>query len=213
MTTQPKGCAAAHANHPDVRAALTALDGILLADTGDHFGFNGGGATGALVQPADDGKVVIYWNERGHHRGRDGTPFTAELALVADKLRAAGWQVEPRFKVRLTARRPAEPAQPQPVAVDQEVEFDDGQGNTLSGVITLVWDKPKADPYVSIVTAFEDQPRKFVRASSKVHRTAGASTGGAPMPDCTFTQHGDRSLCSCMDCIEYTAEQDGEYGC
>lgn len=98
----------------------------------------------------------------------------------------------------------------QPFAVDQEVEFDDGRGNTLTGVITLVWDKPKVDPYVSIVTSFEDRPRKFVRHSSKVQRTAGASTAGVPLPDCTFTQHGDRSLCSCLDCIEYTAEQ-GSY--
>jgi hypothetical protein len=104
-------------------------------------------------------------------------------------------------------------AQPQPLAVDQEVEFDDGRGNTLTGVITLVWDKPKADPYVSIVTSFEDRPRKFVRSSSKVQRTAGRSAAGEPLPDCTFTQHGVRSLCSCLDCIEYTAEQDGEYGC
>lgn len=102
----------------------------------------------------------------------------------------------------------------QPLAVDQEVEFDDGNGNTLTGVITLIWDKPKADPYVTVVTAFEDRPRKFVRHSSRVRRTAGLSTGRAPMPDCTFTQHGDRSLCSsCMDCIEYTADQDSEYGC
>ncbi|MEU3613489.1 hypothetical protein ABZ725_14395 [Streptomyces sp. NPDC006872] len=106
-----------------------------------------------------------------------------------------------------------ETAQPKPLAVDQEVEFDDGQGNTLTGVITLVWDKPKVDPYVTVVTSFEDQPRKFVRMSSRVQRTAHASTNGAPLPDCTAVQHGDRSLCSCMDCIEYTADQDGEYGC
>ncbi|MGW2113775.1 hypothetical protein [Streptomyces zhihengii] len=103
--------------------------------------------------------------------------------------------------------------QPQPLTVDQEVEFDDGNGSTLTGVITLVWDKPAGDPYVSILTSFEDSPRKFVRSSSKVQRTAGASTGGAPLPDCTVVQHGVRSLCSCMDCIEYTADQDGEYGC
>ncbi|MFR9794247.1 hypothetical protein ACL07V_37430 [Streptomyces sp. MB22_4] len=102
--------------------------------------------------------------------------------------------------------------QPTPLTADQEVEFDDGHGNTLTGVITLVWDKPTADPYVSIVTAFEDQPRKFVRSSSKVRRTADATHHGEPLPDCTFTQHGDRSLCSCMDCIEYTADQVGEYG-
>jgi hypothetical protein len=103
--------------------------------------------------------------------------------------------------------------QPQPLAADQEVEFDDGRGNTLTGVITLVWDKPVNDPYVSIVTSFEDWPRKFVRSSSRVQRTTGVSTGGAPLTDCTAVQHGDRSLCSCMDCIEYTADQDGEYGC
>lgn len=101
----------------------------------------------------------------------------------------------------------------QPLAIDQEVEFDDGNGNTLTGVITLIWDKPKADPYVSIVTSFEDRPCKFVRSSSKVQRTSGAATAGGPLPDCTFTQHGVRDLCSCLDCIEYTAEQDGEYGC
>ncbi|MFI8301554.1 hypothetical protein ACIGCZ_37230 [Streptomyces nigra] len=103
-------------------------------------------------------------------------------------------------------------ARPQALAVDQEVEFDDGCGNTLTGVITFVWDKPRVDPYVSIATSFEDRPRKFVRSSSKVRRTAGASTS-APLPDCTFTEHGDRSLCGCLDCIEYTADQVGEFGC
>lgn len=100
----------------------------------------------------------------------------------------------------------------QPPAVDQEVEFDDGNGNTLTGVITLIWDKPKDDPYVSIVTSFEDRPRKFARSSSKVQRTSEADATAAPLPDCTFTQHGVRDLCSCLDCMEYTAEQDGEYG-
>jgi hypothetical protein len=103
---------------------------------------------------------------------------------------------------------PMKDPQPQPLAVDQEVEFDDGRGNILTGVITLVWDKPKADPYVSIVTSFEDRPRKFVRSSSKVQRTAHTPADRRPMPDCTFTQHGVRDLCSCLDCIEYTAEQD-----
>lgn len=103
--------------------------------------------------------------------------------------------------------------QPQPLAVDQEVEFDDGRGNTLTGVITLVWDKPANDPYVSIVTSFEDRPRKFVRSSSRVQRSAHASTDGARLPDCNAALYGDRSLCNCMDCIEYTADQDGEYGC
>jgi len=107
VTIRPKGCAAAHANHPDVCAALSALEGLQLADTTDFFGFaSTPGACGVLVQPADDGKVVIYWSERGHHRGQDGTPFTAELKVIADKLREAGWKVEPRFKVRLSARRP-----------------------------------------------------------------------------------------------------------
>lgn len=61
--------------------------------------------------------------------------------------------------------------QPASLAVDQEVEFDDGRGNTLTGVITLVWNKPAADPYVTVITAFEDRPRKFVRMSSRVQRT------------------------------------------
>jgi hypothetical protein len=183
-----KGCAAAHANHPDVRAALTALNGIQLADTSDFFGFGGNsGATGVLVQPGDDGQVVIYWYERGNHRRADGTPFTAELKVVAAKLRAAGWEVGPQFKVRLTARRPAETAQPTaatpqpaPLHADQEVEFSDGSGNTLTGVITLVWNKPAVDPYVTVVTSFEDRPRKFVRMSSRVQRTGRGRVDSTP---------------------------------
>jgi hypothetical protein len=58
--------------------------------------------------------------------------------------------------------------------VDQEVEFDDGRGNTLTGVITRVWNKPANDPYVTVVTSFEDRPRKFVRSSSRVQRTSRA---------------------------------------
>lgn len=57
---------------------------------------------------------------------------------------------------------------------DQEVEFNDGRGNTLTGVITRVWDKPAADPYVTVVTSFEDRPRKFVRMSSRVQRSSRA---------------------------------------
>lgn len=104
-------------------------------------------------------------------------------------------------------------SQPRALSVNQEVEFDDGRGNTITGVIDLVWDKPKADPYVSIITSFEDQPRKFVRMSSRVQRTADTPADRRPMPDCTAVQHGVRSLCSCMDCIEYTADQNCEYGC
>lgn len=55
--------------------------------------------------------------------------------------------------------------------VDQEIEFDDGRGNTLTGVITRVWNKPVKDPYVTVVTSFEDRPRTFVRMSSRVQRT------------------------------------------
>lgn len=56
----------------------------------------------------------------------------------------------------------------------QEVEFDDGRGNTLTGVITRVWNKPARDPYVTVVTSFEDKPRTFVRMSSRVQRTSRA---------------------------------------
>ena len=83
------------------------------------------------------------------------------------------------------------------LAVDQEVEFDDGRGNTLTGVITRVWDKPATDPYVTVVTSFEDRPRKFVRMSSHVQRTAPFPAGDSSLPDC----------------IEYTADQDSEEGC
>lgn len=63
---------------------------------------------------------------------------------------------------------------PQTLQTNQEVEFDDGRGNTLTGVITRVWNKPATDPYVTVATSFEDRPRKFVRMSSRVQRTGRA---------------------------------------
>jgi len=66
---------------------------------------------------------------------------------------------------------PANTTQPQSLKVNQEIEFDDGRGNTLTGVITRVWNKPAKDPYVTVVTSFEDRPRRFVRMSTRVRRT------------------------------------------
>jgi hypothetical protein len=63
-------------------------------------------------------------------------------------------------------------SRPKPLQADQEVEFDDGRGTTLTGVITRVWNKPTKDPYVTVVTSFEDKPRTFVRMSSRVQRTS-----------------------------------------
>jgi hypothetical protein len=48
------------------------------------------------------------------------------------------------------------------IELDQEVTFNDGRGNTLTGVVVRVWNKPNA-PYATIRTSFEDRPRTFVR--------------------------------------------------
>ena len=48
------------------------------------------------------------------------------------------------------------------IELDQEVTFNDGRGNTLTGVVVRVWNKPNA-PYVTVRTSFEDRPRTFVR--------------------------------------------------
>jgi len=61
--------------------------------------------------------------------------------------------------------------QPQPLQIDQEVEFDDGRGNTLTGVVVRVWTN---SPCVTIATSFEDRPRKFVRMIREVQRTSRA---------------------------------------
>jgi hypothetical protein len=52
-----------------------------------------------------------------------------------------------------------------PLQKDQEVEFDDGRGNPLTGVITRVWTKA---PYVTIRTLGEDRSRNFVRIIREV---------------------------------------------
>ncbi len=51
--------------------------------------------------------------------------------------------------------------------------------------------------------------RMHARRAGDVEASSDEESGQA----CVAARYGDRSLCGCMDCIEYTADQDGEYGC
>ena len=51
---------------------------------------------------------------------------------------------------------------------------------------------------------WEQPTQEQIKARMQDRRTAQDDSG----TDCAAVRYGDRSLCGCMDCIEYTAEQD-----
>jgi hypothetical protein len=55
--------------------------------------------------------------------------------------------------------------------VGQIVEVDTGTG-PAEAAVTRIWDRPAADPYVTVKTT-EDSGRTFVRCASRI-RTIGA---------------------------------------
>lgn len=96
-----------HADDGDARSAIEALSDLKLAELTDHFDpEEDTHVRGAMVEPRGNGRVAVYWLEGGSHRARDGEPFKAELAILADKLRAAGWSVEPKSLFCVFAWRP-----------------------------------------------------------------------------------------------------------
>ncbi|MFI5814939.1 hypothetical protein ACIA7S_28770 [Streptomyces sp. NPDC051643] len=110
-----KGHRPEHANNADVRAAVEALSaghGLKLADVGAKFEFGPGGdvdATvhGALIEPRGAFRVAVYWLEAGEYTRADGRPHATELEILADKLRAAGWGIDPATKTSFHAWHPA----------------------------------------------------------------------------------------------------------
>ncbi|MEU5424014.1 hypothetical protein AB0H73_00160 [Streptomyces olivoreticuli] len=108
-----RGTAPKHSDHPDALAALTALANLKLAEVTDRtdVGAMPGSVDhdpevrGVLVVPRDEGRVAVYWTEGGQWITPTRDPWVVELQIIADKLRKAGWLIEPNSRRCVFARR------------------------------------------------------------------------------------------------------------
>ncbi|WP_411145296.1 hypothetical protein [Streptomyces sp. x-80] len=108
------GTAPKHAEDPDARAALAALAPLRLAEVSDHTDYaaepgddgHKPDAWGFLAEPRGNGRVALYWLEAGRYVRTDGAPFAVELEIGAEKLRKAGWRIEPHTRRCVMAWRP-----------------------------------------------------------------------------------------------------------
>ncbi|MEU7046056.1 hypothetical protein AB0A77_34070 [Streptomyces varsoviensis] len=89
-----------HATHPDVAAARLALtgltparltDGIDMSRYADEFDTS---VRGYMLEPRGEGRVAAYWIEAGCYTAPDGEPHRAELKILRDRFKRAGWRVE-----------------------------------------------------------------------------------------------------------------------
>ncbi|WP_329423002.1 hypothetical protein [Streptomyces sp. NBC_01268] len=109
------GTAPKHSTDEDARAAVAALAPLRLAEVTDHTDVTANpgdpdhtpSAWGFLVDPRGHGRVAVYWIEAGRYVRPSGQPFAVELEIGADKLRKAGWTIEPHTHRCVMAHRPA----------------------------------------------------------------------------------------------------------
>ncbi|MER8042576.1 hypothetical protein [Streptomyces sp. NPDC094032] len=109
-----RGTAPRHSTDSDARAALDVLASFRLAEVTDHTDIaaqpgapdHAPAAWGFLVEPRGHGRVAVYWIEAGRYVRSDGKPFAVELEIGADKLRKAGWTIEPNTRRCAMAWRP-----------------------------------------------------------------------------------------------------------
>ncbi|MFG3287293.1 hypothetical protein ACGF3G_00525 [Streptomyces sp. NPDC048179] len=102
-----KGCLPKHVDDSDTRAAIEALDNLKLAELADHFEPDEGtDVRGFMVEPRGNGRVALYWVFGGSIRDHNREPWKVELEIGADKLRKAGWRIEPKSVFCVFAWRP-----------------------------------------------------------------------------------------------------------
>ncbi|QAX92809.1 hypothetical protein SEA_AUSTINTATIOUS_48 [Streptomyces phage Austintatious] len=109
------GTAPKHSTDPDARAALDVLASLRLAEITNHTDVtaepgdpdHAPAAWGFLIEPRGHGRIALYWIEAGRYTRPDGKPFAVELEIGADKLRKAGWTIEPGDRRHVMAHRPA----------------------------------------------------------------------------------------------------------
>lgn len=97
------GCAPRHAKHPDVLAALRALEGLCAARlTDDHDTAepttDERAVRGYVVEPRGHGRVALYWLEEGRVVRRDTPQGGGALASLEDRMRTRGWTTEPMLR-------------------------------------------------------------------------------------------------------------------
>jgi hypothetical protein len=95
-----------HADHPDVRAAITALDPLKPAELTGHELKDNPDASGFMVEPREDGNVAVYWLEDGSYRTAKGSIRHTQVTILANRLRAAGWTVRPGRSACVFAHTP-----------------------------------------------------------------------------------------------------------
>ncbi|OAR22380.1 hypothetical protein A8W25_22260 [Streptomyces sp. ERV7] len=111
-----KGTAPKHSTDPDALAALGALGTLRCAEVTDHTDISAHPgdvghtpeAWGFLVEPRGNGRVALCWVQGGRYVDPSGEPWAVELEIGADKLRKAGWQIEPMTRRCVFAWRPTE---------------------------------------------------------------------------------------------------------
>ncbi|MGW2227498.1 hypothetical protein [Streptomyces formicae] len=107
------GSAPRDIDNPDALAALAALGSLRLATVTDEHDLTGldkfdAQARGALVEPRGSGRVAVYWLAEGLYvAGEDRAPHRIELRGIADRLRGAGWRIEPGSVRCVLAWRPS----------------------------------------------------------------------------------------------------------
>ncbi|MFK0296396.1 hypothetical protein ACIQU6_38810 [Streptomyces sp. NPDC090442] len=109
-----KGTAPEHSTDPDALAAVAAVGELRLAEVTDHTDITAQpdspdhtpDAWGFLAEPRGNGRVALYWLSAGQYVRPDGEPWVVELKIGADKLRKAGWTIEPHTRRCVMAWRP-----------------------------------------------------------------------------------------------------------
>ncbi|MFH8345029.1 hypothetical protein [Streptomyces sp. NPDC018045] len=109
-----KGSTPADADHPNVMAARSALDGLAAATMTDHHDVtepteDEQHVRGYLIDPREGDRVAVYWLEGGRVIRRDQMPHGPALDCLADRLHRRGWKIEPMLRISqcVFAHRPA----------------------------------------------------------------------------------------------------------
>ncbi|MCY0957700.1 hypothetical protein [Streptomyces sp. H27-H5] len=93
------GCFPKHVQHPDVLAARGALDGMAFARLTDRHDISAPTeeeqqTRGYVVKPRGDGRVTVYWLERGKAIRRDTPLDGAALDCLEYRMKTRGWETE-----------------------------------------------------------------------------------------------------------------------
>ncbi|MEW1551465.1 hypothetical protein [Streptomyces tsukubensis] len=108
------GTAPQHAADTDARAALGVLGELELAEVTDETDISARPgdaghdpeARGFLVEPRGGGRVAVYWVQDGRHVRPGGEPWARRLRDASERLREAGWRIEPTSVRCVFAWRP-----------------------------------------------------------------------------------------------------------